>query len=77
MDTSPAQTQAGSVNGSANNLINSSQPRPTSQPVAQSEEREDVGELEEGNIRQESQPFEAKIDVNVLKNEILVDGMQV
>ena len=68
MATTPTQTQA---DGRADDSTNSSQ-------LPQSdEEGEDVGELEGGNIRRESQPIESKIDANVLKNEILVDGMQV
>ena len=73
MDTVPTlQTQADlNCTGDSTNSL---------QPTRQSEEAwegEDVGELEGGNIGRESQPVEPKIDVNVLKNEILVDGMQV
>ena len=65
MATTPTQTQAdGRVDDSTN----------SSQLPQSDEEGEDVGELEGGNIRRESQP---RIDANVLKNEILVDGMQV
>ena len=74
MDTAPTlQTQADSnYAGCAGDSTNSLQPTRQSD-----EEGEDVGELEGGNIGRESQPVEPKIDVNVLKNEILVDGMQV
>ncbi|XP_065891015.1 transient receptor potential cation channel subfamily A member 1-like [Dysidea avara] len=73
MDTAPTlQTQADSnYAGCAGDSTNSLQPTRQSD-----EEGEDVGELEGGNIGRESQPVEPKIDVNVLKNEILVDGMQ-
>jgi len=72
MDTTP---QAAS--DCADDSTNSSQS--TSQSTHSDEEAEDdAGELpEEIDTLRESQPLELKIDVNALKNEILVDGMQV
>jgi len=68
-DTMDTQTQTASDHDDSTN---------NSQPTQSDEEEpEDVGELEEINIHRESQPLELKVDVNALKNEILVDGMQV
>jgi len=71
MDTGPMQTRAPTASDHDDSTSN------TQQVQSDEEEPEDVRKLEEINIRRESQPFELKVDVNALKNEILVDGMQV